>query len=133
MTGAPRAPYALEPTFFRFPHLAAQAGRAGMGGPREIALACLVVARIAADCIEDGTNLLPDQLRTRSMNARHWLGAATLPANVRHALVRLAETSVGDDPASLKAAVESVIAVTANQLDAGARLELARLAQTVAA
>jgi hypothetical protein len=47
--------------------------------------------------------------------------------------VKLAEATGGDDAQAVAASLDSVIAVTANQLDSGARLELARLAQTVAA
>lgn len=133
MTGAPRAPYALEPTPFPFPSLAALAGRASMGGPRETALACLVVARLAADAMTAGASLSPEQRQDRAASARHWLGSAALPAAVRAALVRLADATAGGDAAAVKAAVESVIAVTASQLDPGARLELTRLAQAVAA
>jgi hypothetical protein len=42
-------PYALEPLSFRFAALAALAGRAPIGGQREVALATYVVARLAHD------------------------------------------------------------------------------------
>ena len=133
VSGAPRAPYALEPTPFPFPNLAAMAGRAGMGGPREVALACLVVARLVADRCERGSLLTTEQRRSRVAGARQWLSSAAVPPPIRSALVRLAETSAEEEPDGVSAALHSVIAVTANQLDQGARLELTRLAQTVAA
>jgi hypothetical protein len=129
----PRAPYALEPTTFPFPALAAMAGRAALGGPREVALACLVVARLVLDSESAVLALTPEQKRARALGAKHWLGSAAIPNPVRAALIRLAETSAGEDREALRTAHESVMTVTANQLDSGARLELGRLAQTVAA
>lgn len=130
---APRAPYALEPTPFPFPHLAAMAGRAGMGGPREIALASLVVARLVADACSYPVPLTADQRRARAQGARHWLGSAAVPTAARGAFLRLADATGGDDTGAVADALESVIAITANQLDQGSRLELARLAQAIAA
>jgi hypothetical protein len=45
-------PYALETPVFRFKALVSHAGRAALGGDREIALACFAVARL-------GLGLLP--------------------------------------------------------------------------
>ena len=132
IAGAPRAPYGLEPTTFPFPALATMAGRAPLGGPREIALACFLVARVVADTSFGRETLSRDQRLERAQGVKHWLGAATIPAPVRNALSRLSDSTAKDDPSALKAALESVIAVTANQLDSGARLELGRLAQAIA-
>lgn len=128
----PRAPYSLEPIGFPFPALAAMSGRAAMGGPREIALACLLVARLVADACDTATPLSVEQRRARSAGARHWLGAATLTGPVRAALVRLAEASAAVQRIAIQAALGSVIAVTANQLEPNARLELSKLAQAIA-
>jgi hypothetical protein len=132
VTGAPRAPYSLEPVGFPFPGLAAMSGRAALGGPREIALASLLVARLVADACERPNPLTPEQRHARAAGARHWLGAATLPGPVRAALVRLAEATAGDARAPLNQALDSVIAVTANQLEPTARLDLSKLAQAIA-
>lgn len=101
-----------------------------MGGPRETALACLVVARLVTDCGSNGL-LTPEQRLARAQATRTWLSAATVPAAIRVALARLAEAT-GEHPTAVAAALESVIAVTANQLDQGARSELSRLTQAVA-
>jgi hypothetical protein len=133
LRAAPRAPYALEPTPFRFPHLAAMAGRAGMGGPREVAVACLVVAHLVREsCCVDSV-LTPDQRRARALGAKQWLAAAAVSGGIRAALVKAAEASAAEPPGTVSEALESVIAVTANQLDPSARLELSRLAQMIAA
>lgn len=131
-TAAPRAPYALEPAGFPLPALAALVGRAPLGGEREVALACLVVARLVADRLDPGSALTTEQRHARAKGARQWLGTAAVPTGAKSALVRLAEETVDGDMRSLESAMESVMAVTANQLDQGARLELGRLAQTIA-
>ena len=130
--GTPRAPYSLDPLAFPFPALAAMSGRAPLGGPREVALACLLVGRMVADAFEGSASLDAEQRRARAAGARHWLGAASLPGPVRAALVRLAETTGNDQKGPIQAALDSVIAVTANQLEPSARLELTKLAQAIA-
>ena len=130
MAQVPLPPYALEPTAFPFPALAGMAGRAPLGGPRESALACFVVARIVGE-LADGELLSADQQRARVQGVKHWLGAAAVPTPLRAALTRLAESTVSGDREVAKSALDSVIAVTANQLDPSARLELSRLAQAI--
>ena len=126
----PRAPYALAPTPFPFPALAALAGHAPLGGPRETALACFMVARIVGDSFGDEP-LGADQKRARIQGVKHWLGAAALSTPSRSALTRLAECAISGDREATRTAMDSVIAVTANQLDQPARLELGRLAQAI--
>jgi hypothetical protein len=104
-----------------------------MGGPREVAVACLVVAHLVRESCCHGSVLTVDQRRARAQGAKQWLGAAAVPGGIRTALVRTAEASAGDLPAAVAAGIESVIAVTANQLDQGARLELSQLAQMIVA
>ena len=130
MPQVPLPPYALEPTAFPFPALAAMAGRAALGGPRESALACFLVARLVGE-FASGDRLPPDQQRTRVQGVKHWLGAVAVPAPLKAALTKLAESTVSGDREVAKSALDSVIAVTANQLDPGARLELSRLAQAI--
>lgn len=128
----PRAPYALEPTDFPFPALAMLAGRAPLGGPREVALACLVVGRIVLDATADREVLSSDQRQGRIQGAKHWLGSAAITTPLRAALFKLAESTATGERSAIKAALETVMTVTANQLDSAARLELGRLAQTIA-
>ena len=85
-------PYALSTPTFRFRHLAAFAGKAPIGGAREVALAALVVARLAADCRED-MGEEPGSRATRCAAAKTWLGTLALPASVRTALTRCADAS----------------------------------------
>jgi hypothetical protein len=131
-SSAPRAPYALEPTVFPLPALAALAGRAPLGGPREVALACLVVGRLVAERTDARSALNSDQRKARAKGARHWLGTAAVPPGIKSALNRLAEATVDGDRASIRGVMDAVMAVTANELDQGTRLELVRLAQAIA-
>lgn len=132
ISNAPRAPYALEPTAFPFPALATMAGRAPLGGPREIVLACFLVARLVKEARTTAGVLTADQKRSRADDAKHWLGSAAIPGSIRTSLTRLADSSAGDDRHATLAALDSVMIVTANHLDPAARLELGRLAQAIA-
>lgn len=123
------APYALAPTPFPFPALAALAGRTTLGGPREVALACLVAARLASGV--RAPSLPADERATRATGARSWLGALAVPAAVRTAVLKVAEATAGDSPEAVATALGKVMEVTAGQVDGGARLELQRLAASL--
>jgi uncharacterized protein (DUF2267 family) len=99
-----------------------------------MALACFLVARIAGEraSAQLDESLSPEQWMLRAQGVKHWLGSATIPLPLRNALSRLADSTVAEDRSGMKAAIDAVMAVTANQLDAGARLELGRLAQAIA-
>lgn len=125
----PRAPYSLEPNAFPLPGLAALAGRAPLGGPRETALACFVVGRLIASSAGGGAE--SEGVRERVNGVKHWLGSAALGAPLKQALTRAAECASEGDQSGVKAALDSVITITANQLDPAARLELGRLSQAV--
>ena len=120
-----RPPYAVAPNVFPFPALAALAGRAPLGGPREIALACLVGARLASGCMEPAIGT-PERT-ARAAAARSWLGSLNLPPGIRNAVTRVADASAGESPAAVAAALVKVMEVTAGQVDGHARLELQRL------
>jgi hypothetical protein len=122
-------PYAVAPTQFRFAALAALAGRAALGGQREVALATYMAARLAHDLLPD-QELDPSVRGDRAIAAKHWLATVTLSAQVRQALLRLVEAS-GVGRSASAAAVRGVIAVAAPQLDKAARLELDQLAEAL--
>ena len=123
-------PYALTTPTFRFRALASLAGRAPLGGAREVALATYLVARLADDC-RSVKALAPEMRAARSSAARSWLANTALPAPVRAPLVRLAEATEGEVP-ELASALAGVITATAPYLDAPARQELDRLARAIA-
>jgi hypothetical protein len=122
-------PYAVAPTQFRFAALAALAGRAAIGGQREVALATYMAARLAHDLLPDH-ELEPAVREERAGAAKNWLSTVTLPPQIRPALVRLVEAS-NASRATTAAAVRGVIAVTASHLDKAARLELDALADAL--
>ncbi len=126
----PRAPYSLEPNSFPLPALAALSGRAPLGGQRETALACFVVGRLIASSITEGASA-SEQGRERLQGVKHWLSSAALPAPLKQALTKAADCCSQGDRNGAKTAFDSVMTVTANQLDPAARLELARLSQAI--
>ncbi len=121
-------PYALPAPLFPFPHLASLAGRAPIGGAREVALACFVAARLAADCLTDRQDLAPPGRAARSAGARGWLGTLALPAVVRAPLLRCVETTADGSAASIAEEVAQVALAGAAYLDPGSLAELDLLA-----
>jgi hypothetical protein len=121
-------PYAVPPTEFRFPALAALAGRAQLGGDREVALAVYLAARLAHDCSANGLN---DASRAeRAAAAKTWTATFALPAAVRPAIARLIEAT-GGDSSSLVADLRAVVASAQGYLDIQSQAELERLAKTM--
>lgn len=124
----PAPPYALAVPRFRFRALAALAGRAPLGGSREIALAVFLLARLVDDARRrDGD---ATARRTRAAAAQSWLSALALPSSVREPMARLAEAT-GGDLDTVRRALAAVAEVTGKLLDTPSRAELERLAQTL--
>jgi len=122
-------PYALSSAAFRFRALASLAGRAPLGGPREVALATYLVARLVDDCVPE-KQLAVTAREERSTAARAWLANFALPTPVRTVLTKLTEaTAHGTD---IGPTLASVITATSSYLDAAARTELDRLARSFA-
>jgi hypothetical protein len=121
-------PYALASTPFRFPALASLAGRAPLGGDREVALATYLAARLAHDALAERGISQPVRAE-RAVHAKSWLAAQSLPASIRPPLARLFDAS-GADAKGIAVAIRAVISATASRLDLAARVELNRLAET---
>ena len=121
-------PYALEPTPFRFPALASLAGRAPIGGEREVALATYLAARLAHDS-HASRGLSPEIRAERAASAKTWLSTLSLPAATRTALSALMDAS-GAEGGRLAPAIRAVITATTNRLDRASRTELERLAES---
>jgi hypothetical protein len=118
-------PYALEPTNFRFAALAALAGRAPIGGQREVALATYVTARLVHDVAVD-RGLTQAARIERATHAKQWLSTLALPAALRPAFASSVDASAGDREAAA-VALRTVIAAASGFLDSAARDELAQL------
>jgi hypothetical protein len=126
---AAAARYALVTSSFRFRALASLAGRAPLGGEREVALAMYLLARLVDDCRP--VKALSRELRvTRSTAARSWLANTALPPAIRGSLARLAESTEGDPPAIISALSGAILSAAA-YLDSPSRLELERLARAI--
>jgi hypothetical protein len=131
---APLAPYSVAPTAFRFPALAALAGRAPIGGQREIVLGTYVAARLADDT-QPSRELSVEARSERARNARSWLSMTALPTAVRAALLAISDATATDSVSTLEA-LRAAFEVVGPSLDADSRAEVTRLidaldAQTV--
>jgi hypothetical protein len=125
----PRPPYSLDTPVFRFGGLAALAGRSSLGGPREIALAAYLTARLAHDALPE-RGITEEARVDRAAAAKRWLSSLALAAPARAAFSDLVSASAGS-AFPIGQAVRRVIAVTAQSLDTAARLELEKLADAL--
>jgi hypothetical protein len=127
-------PYALPAPVFQFRNLATLAGRAPIGGAREVALACFVAARLVNDCCDPVLALDEDARAARFAGAKGWLGTIAIPAPVRTPVAKLAEASAYGHAESMASLVAALAKAADAFLDPAARLELdalaARLAQS---
>jgi hypothetical protein len=122
-------PYALATPRFRFRALALLAGRAPLGGAREVALATFVVARLVDD-LRSPIELGADARSARATAARSWLASLALPANVRVPFAKLVDASALT-VLEARTALARVIEVTSTHLDGAARTELESLLQAL--
>ena len=127
----PLPPYALPTPNFPFRHLAGLAGRAPIGGAREVALACFVAARLAFDCAARSPDLADAARSARSLGAKAWLGTLALPIAVRGSLVRCVESTVEGTPDALVRELTDLAAAGASYLDSASRAELEALAASL--
>ena len=119
-------PYSLDAPAFRFRALAALAGRAALGGEREVALATLLAARLVAAALPP--DLLPAERRaTRAQAARSWLGALALPAGQRTAIARVIDASDAEALAPIVPALERLREALTRHLDPASLAELSAL------
>ena len=120
--------YSLEEPVFPFPALAAAAGRAALGGPREVTLACLLAARLATALV-DNFDIAPEQHRERADRARQWSGTIAVPGDIRAMLMRVIELAGRSDRTAVGAALDDLTAAASGHLDEASRVELRVLAR----
>ena len=123
-------PYALPAPSFRFRHLAALAGRAPIGGAREVALACFVAARLAHDC-RPATDDDSAARLGRCAGAKAWFGTLALPSAVRASVARCADLSVEGNQSMVATEIGLLTAAATEYLDAQSRTELENLAASL--
>jgi hypothetical protein len=116
-------PYALQAPTFRFRGLANLAGRAPIGGAREVALACFVAARLAHECTH-AVGEEQEARAARSAAAKAWLGTLALPSTVRSQVVRCAELSVDGQSVAVAGELAALVQAAATFLDQPSRAEL---------
>lgn len=122
----PLPPYATAPVQFPFRALAAQAGRAPIGGAREVALACLMAARLSSGVLPPVPLPLPARA-ARRQSARTWFATLAVPAALRAPLARLADAAAREGPRGVAAALGSVLGAARRQLDPASAGELEEL------
>ena len=125
MIGQP-PPFALGTPVFRFKALASHAGRASLGGDREIALACFGVARLAAGLLPPYL-LAPGDLTSRIAATRQWLSSLTLSNPARAAAVSVIDAVASGNRRSVVAALSGLIEASVRQLDQASVAELHEL------
>lgn len=123
-------PYALETLRFPFPALAALAGRLPLGGGREVALASLLVARLAQG-VAAGESLPAAERASRAAGAKVWLASLALPATTRVPFARCVESTTGT-PSQVAGTLRSLVAAAGAHLDGPSVQELERLARQLA-
>ena len=123
-------PYALAAPVFRFRHLANLAGRAPIGGAREVALACFVAARLASECTADMDEDSSGRAG-RCAGAKAWLATLALPAAIRSSVTRCAELSVDGKPTAVAREVAALSLAATTYLDPQSRAELDALASSL--
>ena len=121
-------PYALSAPVFRFRNLATLAGRAPIGGAREVALACFVAARLVNDCCDPVLALDDEARAARCVAAKGWLGTIAIPAPVRTPVAKLADASANGHPEAMAPLVAALAKAADAFLDTASRSELDTLA-----
>lgn len=120
-------PFALAPTPFPLPALAAQAGKAALGGDREVAIACFVVARLAGALLPP--NALPTELRDkRAAACRSWLASQAIPAAIRADLMTAVDSTASAERSAISTALRALRAHASKHLDGASSQELDSLA-----
>jgi hypothetical protein len=118
--------FSLATPRFRFRALAACAGRASLGGDREVAMACLVGARMASSMLAPYSIPLTDS-KSRSAAAKQWLASLSLPPEIRTALGHLADTVSSGDRTAAGDALSALVGAAAKQIDEPSASELRAL------
>jgi hypothetical protein len=108
-------PFAVPPIRFPFRALAARAGRAPLGGEREVALAALIIARLSRDALAEHA-MSAAQRSERATAAKAWLASLAVPARVRPALGRAVDAT-GRDGDAIAAALTDLVKLAAQWLD----------------
>lgn len=127
MLGQP-PPFALANPSFRFRALVSHAGRAALGGDREVALACFGAARLAAAMLPPYL-LSPADVTTRAAAMKQWAASIALHNSARHAVTAVIDAVSAGNKAAAAHGIENLIKVAGPQLDPPSIAELRELAR----
>jgi hypothetical protein len=127
MLGQP-PPFALANPTFRFRALVSHAGRAALGGDREVALACFGAARLAVAMLPPYL-LSPTDVATRSGAMKQWVASIALPNSARHAVTAVIDAVSSGNKGAASSGIEHLIKVAGPQLDPPSIAELHELAK----
>jgi hypothetical protein len=118
--------FALATPHFRFRALASFAGRASLGGDREVAMACLVAGRLASGMLPP-FDIPHADAKSRSAAARQWLSSLSLPPAIRAPLAQVADAVASGNPATAAAAIERMLVAVSRNIDEASAGELRAL------
>src|SRR6266542_4061142 len=118
--------FALATPRFRFRALAAFAGRASLGGDREVALASLVAGRLASGMLEP-LDIQPSDAKARSAAAKHWLSSLSLPPAIRGPLAHVADAVATSNRTAAGVALEKMLVAVSRNIDEASAGELRAL------
>lgn len=130
MLGQP-PPFALANPSFRFRALVSHAGRAALGGDREVALACFGTARLAAAMLPPYL-LSPTDVSARAAAMKQWVASIALPNSARHAVTAVIDAVSAGNKGAASAGIEHLVKVAGPQLDPPSIAELHELARELA-
>ena len=125
---AHRPPFAITTSTFRFRALALFAGKAALGGDREVALACFATARLAVAMLPPFL-LSPADAAVRAVSTRHWLASMAVPGTARVALNAVVDAVAAGNRQVVSGAIAELARVAAGQLDQASAAEIAELAR----
>ena len=122
----PTPPYALDTFPFHFPALALCAGRATLGGDRDLTLGVFTTARLAVALLPP-VRLDATAVAGRADRAKFWLSGLTMPQPARMALLRVIEATVAGPGHAAEALLELGRTVTGH-IDPPSQQEVGALA-----
>ena len=124
-------PFALATPTFRFKALASHAGRASLGGDREVALACFVSARLIAGLLPPLAIGSVDS-SARATAAKQWLASLSVPSPTRTAATAAFDAVAGNNFKAAGKALKTLIEAGRAQLDQASISEMTELVNELA-
>lgn len=108
-----------------------QAGRALLGGERELVMACFVACRCGSGLCTDST-LGGAELKSRAAAARTWLASISVAGQVRLSAVAVIDASGAGDAVTVARCLAHLLMLASAQLDEPAFAEMRELVDELA-